>query len=174
MHRLFTRYLASPLGSLAISGTATGVSQVVFCETQKRGADYLPETPEISPPVHACLHQLQAYFAGELQEFDVAIAAQGTVFQQRVWTQLQQVPYGATQSYLQLARALGDEKCIRAAANANGRNPLSILIPCHRIIGSDGSLVGYAGDLWRKKWLLAHEYKHSGKQSLTLFDAAQA
>lgn len=101
--------------------------------------------------------QLEAYFSGNLRDFNIPMQINGTDFQLRVWKELQKIPYGQAISYLELARRLGDEKCIRAAARANGANPLSILIPCHRVIGSDGSLVGYGGGLDMKEFLLRLE-----------------
>jgi methylated-DNA-[protein]-cysteine S-methyltransferase len=101
--------------------------------------------------------QLEAYFSGNLRDFNIPMVAEGTDFQRRVWKELQKIPYGQAISYLELARRLGDEKCIRAAARANGANPIAILIPCHRVIGSDGSLVGYAGGLDMKEFLLRLE-----------------
>ena len=101
--------------------------------------------------------QLEEYFKGERTEFTVKLNPQGTVFQQRVWKELLQIPFNKTRTYLEQSKALGDVKAIRAVAAANGKNPIWILIPCHRVLGSDGSLTGYAGGIWRKKWLLAHE-----------------
>jgi len=101
--------------------------------------------------------QLEAYFSGNLRDFNIPTHVEGTEFQRRVWRELQKIPYGQAISYLELARRLGDEKCIRAAARANGANPISILIPCHRVIGSDGSLVGYGGGLDMKEYLLRLE-----------------
>ena len=101
--------------------------------------------------------QLEGYFSGNLRDFNIPMVAVGTEFQQRVWKELQRIPYGQAITYLELARRLGDEKCIRAAARANGANPISILIPCHRVIGSDGSLVGYGGGLDMKEFLLRLE-----------------
>jgi methylated-DNA-[protein]-cysteine S-methyltransferase len=114
-----------------------------------------------------CVQHLERYFEGTLTGFPFLQKArqEGTVFQQRVWQELINIPYGKTISYRELAMRLGDEKCIRAAASANGQNNLAIAVPCHRVIGSDGSLTGYAGGLWRKKWLLEHEAKNSGKAS---------
>ncbi|WP_405511839.1 methylated-DNA--[protein]-cysteine S-methyltransferase [Spirosoma sp. KNUC1025] len=115
---------------------------------------------------------MQEYFAGARQTFDFLMNPVGTAFQQTVWKALLEVPFGATLSYLTLTRRIGDEKAIRAVAAANGRNPLWIVVPCHRIIGSDGSLTGYAGGLWRKRWLLDHERVFSGHETgrqLSLF-----
>jgi methylated-DNA-[protein]-cysteine S-methyltransferase len=113
-----------------------------------------------------CVAQLIEYFDGKRQIFDFRINQCGTVFQQKVWQELENIPFGKTISYLELAKKLGDPKVIRAAASANGKNKLWIVVPCHRVIGSDGSLTGYAGGLWRKKWLLAHE---SNTEQLQLF-----
>jgi len=101
--------------------------------------------------------QLQEYFDGERQQFDLNLNPEGTAFQKKVWEALQHIPYGKTMTYLGLSQRLGDVKAIRAVANANGKNPLWIIVPCHRVIGSDGSLTGYAGGLHRKQWLLEHE-----------------
>jgi methylated-DNA-[protein]-cysteine S-methyltransferase len=111
-----------------------------------------------------CESQLKDYFNGVLTNFRFIenTIQTGTPFQQKVWKELQNIPFGKSISYLQLAINLGDEKCIRAAASANGKNNIAIAVPCHRVIGTDGSLTGYAGELWRKKWLLEHEAKFSG------------
>jgi methylated-DNA-[protein]-cysteine S-methyltransferase len=115
-------------------------------------------------PFDAVREQLDAYFAGDLDRFDVPLAVHGTDFQRRVWAQLAQIPFGETISYSELARRMGDLKLVRAVGSANGRNPISIIIPCHRVIGADGSLVGYGGGLERKKWLLEHEEVTSGRR----------
>lgn len=109
--------------------------------------------------------QLQDYFDGKRTRFDFQLNPVGTEFQQKVWKGLCEIPFGKTMSYLELAKQLGDVKAIRAVASANGKNPLWIVVPCHRVIGTDGSLTGYAGGLWRKKWLLEHE-NPSTQQSL--------
>lgn len=116
--------------------------------------------------LHECIAQLDEYFNHKRKEFTVKIKFNGTEFQKRVWNQLLNIPFGKTISYLDLAEKLGNPKVIRAAASANGKNKLAILVPCHRVIGSNGELVGYAGGLWRKKILLNHEL---GKDELTLF-----
>ena len=107
-----------------------------------------------------CATQLKAYFNNKLKTFDLKLNPEGTDFQKKVWKQLEKIPYGKTISYLDLAKQLGDAKTIRAAASANGKNPLWIIVPCHRVIGTDGSLTGYAGGLHRKQWLLNHESEH--------------
>jgi methylated-DNA-[protein]-cysteine S-methyltransferase len=115
-------------------------------------------------PFDAIREQLDAYFAGELDAFDLPLAPHGTPFQLRVWDELVRIPFGETISYSELARRLGDPKLVRAVGLANGRNPISIVIPCHRVIGADGSLVGYGGGLERKRWLLEHEAVASGRR----------
>ena len=106
-----------------------------------------------------CIEQLIQYFQGQRRVFEFPVFQEGTSFQEKVWNELTSIPYGKTISYLDLARRLGDPKSIRAAASANGRNNVAIVVPCHRVIGSKRDLVGYAGGLWRKKWLLDHETK---------------
>jgi methylated-DNA-[protein]-cysteine S-methyltransferase len=109
--------------------------------------------------MHQCTEELIEFFNGKRKKFDIPVCQSGTAFQQRVWNELVNIPFGKTISYLELARMLGDEKVIRAAAQTNGKNKIAIIVPCHRVIGSDKSLVGYAGGLWRKKWLLQHEFR---------------
>jgi len=122
-------------------------------------------TDEVPTYLKDCVQQLDEYFKGSRTEFDLKLNPIGTEFQLKVWQQLLEVPYGKTRSYLEQSKKIGDVKAIRAVASANGKNPLWIVIPCHRIIGSDGSLTGYAGGIWRKKWLLEHE-NPSTQQSL--------
>ncbi len=112
---------------------------------------------EIPENLQEAANQILEYFDGKRKNFTFQINPKGTAFQQKVWKELINIPFGKTISYLDLAKKLGDPKVIRAAASANGKNPLWIVIPCHRVIGTDGSLTGYAGGLWRKKWLLEHE-----------------
>lgn len=161
-----TTVFESPLGLVRVTGDEQGVSVIsctdVLLDTH-RAATYLPT------PVAQAVDQLKAYFAGERQTFEFPLNPVGTAFQQAVWQALLEVPFGATRSYLTLSRRIGDEKAIRAVAAANGRNPLWIVVPCHRIIGSDGSLTGYAGGLWRKKWLLEHEGAFARSGQLSLF-----
>lgn len=119
-----------------------------------------------------CKLQLESYFSGELMNFDLPLAPEGTEFQQKVWAELLKIPYGETITYLDLAVRLGDPKCIRAAGTANGKNPIAIVIPCHRVIGAGNKLTGYAGGIWRKKMLLELEMKHSPNKR-TLFENGQ-
>ena len=132
-----------------ISGNALGISEIKI-----EGDEISSEIPE---DLKAAVDQLNSYFEGNLKEFSFQVNPEGTAFQKKVWEALLQIPFGKTVSYLQLSRELGDVKAIRAVASANAKNPLWIVVPCHRVIGTDGSLTGYAGGLWRKKWLLEHE-----------------
>ncbi len=151
----------TPLGNAIFEGDANGISKLYLTEE-------IPETTSVSTPyLQEAKEQLQQYFSGELKEFNLKLNPEGTVFQKKVWQALQNIPYGKTASYMELAKELGDPLAIRAVAAANGKNPLWILVPCHRVIGSDGSLTGYAGGLWRKKWLLDHEQPVK-QQSLAL------
>ena len=154
-----TARIKTPLGIAEIAGDLDGLSYVKIIEEESRVSEEIPSALE------AAVDQLQKYFKGELQNFDLLLNPKGTDFQKRVWEKLTEIPYGQTTSYLQLSKDLGDEKAIRAVASANGKNPLWIIVPCHRVIGSDGSLTGYAGGLHRKKWLLDLENPPS-QQSL--------
>ncbi len=155
-----TTYYKSPLGLLRVGGTPAYINEVSFVdhldgsETGQSGLH-----GPVPPLVIECIEQLIQYFQGQRRVFDFPIGQEGTPFQQSVWTELTAIPFGKTLSYLELSRRLGDTKAIRAAAAANGRNNIAIVVPCHRVIGSKRDLVGYAGGLWRKKWLLDHETK---------------
>lgn len=143
--------LNTPLGTAEIIGDDTGISRIMILEE-----DHLPRE-EVPQELKKAVEQLELYFEGKLTAFNLEINPAGTEFQKKVWKALCEIPFGKTTSYLQLSKELGDIKAIRAVAAANGKNPLWIIVPCHRVIGSDGSLTGYAGGLWRKKWLLEHE-----------------
>lgn len=143
--------IKTPLGYTKIVGDEDGIISVIVLNSEEK------ETDIISDELEDCVIQLHEYFEGDRKQFDLKINPEGTEFQKQVWKQLEQIPYGKTISYLELSKQLGDVKAIRAVANANGKNPLWIIIPCHRVIGSDGSLIGYAGGLHRKQWLLEHE-----------------
>ncbi len=144
-------YIKTPLGIAEISGNREGISEIRISD------ENVEPSEEIPVELEEAVLQLKAYFKGNLQNFDLKLNPQGTSFQKKVWKALQEIPFGKTTSYQQLSIDLGDVKAIRAVAAANGKNPLWVVIPCHRVIGSDGSLTGYAGGLWRKKWLLEHE-----------------
>lgn len=146
-----TAFLETPLGVAEIKGDKMGLVSISIFSESKAFSDTIPAQ------LVDAVQQLREYFAGERKTFQLELNPQGTPFQKKVWTSLLEIPYGTTTTYLALSRKLGDEKAIRAVAAANGKNPLWIVAPCHRVIGSDGSLTGYAGGLWRKKWLLEHE-----------------
>ncbi len=156
----------SPIGTIRISVTESYVSEVHFCN-ENEGPDPCIN-PEWNPLLQECTEQLIEYFAGHRRIFDLPVHQEGTTFQQLVWGELNSIPFGKTISYADLARRLGDPKVIRAAASTNGKNRVAIIVPCHRVIGSNRDLVGYAGGLWRKKWLLDHENKWA-HGVLTLF-----
>ena len=153
-----TAYIKTPLGIATIIGDENGVSEI---SVSQEG-----EVSTIIPAVlQEAVLQLQDYFEKKRTSFDFKINLKGTEFQQKVWKGLLEIPFGKTMSYMELSKNMGDAKAIRAVASANGKNPLWIVVPCHRVIGADGSLTGYAGGLWRKKWLLEHE-NPSTQQSL--------
>lgn len=146
-----TAFIKSPLGITRITGDDNGIAEISI-----RNED-AEATPKIPKSLAKAVLQLQEYFDGTRTEFTFKLNPKGTDFQQKVWQELLQIPYGKTVSYMDITKKLGDVKAIRAVASANGKNPLWIVVPCHRVIGTDGSLTGYAGGLWRKKWLLEHE-----------------
>jgi methylated-DNA-[protein]-cysteine S-methyltransferase len=143
-------YIKTPLGITKIMGDENGISVISVSDE----GDISEQIPAV---LQEAVSQLMAYFEGKRTTFDFKLNPKGTEFQQKVWNGLLEIPFGKTMSYLELSKKLGDVKAIRAVASANGKNPLWIVVPCHRVIGTDGSLTGYAGGLWRKKWLLEHE-----------------
>ena len=153
-----TTYYQSPLGVLRISGTDTYIHEISFVDSLE-DASRSTANGLLSPIILQCVEQLIEYFSGQRRFFEFPIYQEGTAFQTRVWNELMSIPYGKTLSYLEMSRRLGDTKAIRAAAAANGKNNIVIVVPCHRVIGSKRDLVGYGGGLWRKKWLLEHETK---------------
>ncbi|MGZ8553466.1 MAG: methylated-DNA--[protein]-cysteine S-methyltransferase [Chitinophagaceae bacterium] len=152
----FTTYYHSPVGLLKISGTKDYISEVNFHDTTQKSERGKKEMP---PMLIQCIEQLIQYFNGERRIFDLPINQTGSAFQRETWSLLMTIPFGKTISYLQLAIKTGDPKATRAVANANGKNNVAIIVPCHRVIGANKELVGYGGGLWRKKWLLEHEMK---------------
>lgn len=160
MAKLYTQYYTSPVGILEITATDIVLTSVMFRDAEKRPSPKLDET-EINPIIEQCINELDEYFAGTRKTFDIAFSLQGTEFQNTVWTALNDIPYGKTITYAQQANNLKNPKAIRAIGTTNGLNKINIILPCHRIIGSNGKLTGYGGDLWVKAWLLEHEKKHT-------------
>lgn len=146
----------SPIGPLLISADENSITSIEF--------DKSCQTELTSELTSKCILQLEEYFQGERSDFDLPLNPEGTKFQQAVWNKLNETPFGKSISYSDLAISLGNIKTIRAAGTANGRNKIPIIIPCHRVIGKDGSLVGFSGGLWRKEWLLKHEGILQGEQ----------
>lgn len=167
MTRTFTTHLRTPIGWLEVRGDSDAILAVNFVE--RPGSSRRPRTEADALPavVAACLGQLEEYFQGGRTSFDLPLRLEGTPFQRRIWEALLRVPYGRTTTYRDLAAAVGNARATRAVGGANHRNPVSIIVPCHRVVGSDGGLTGYGGGLWRKEWLLGHERRHAGDRSST-------
>ena len=163
-----TAFIKTPLGTAKITGDDNGIASISILEegdpraTLEQAKHITKKIPKV---LKEAISQLEDYFTGKRTNFDFKLNPQGTEFQQKVWNALLEIPFGKTVSYMDITKKLGDVKAIRAVASANGKNPLWIVVPCHRVIGTDGSLTGYAGGLWRKKWLLEHEHP-SIQQSL--------
>lgn len=157
-------FLETPIGVLKIIGDEKAIKWVGFTEEGIRSTD--GKVPNV---VRKAKHQLKEYFEGKRKVFDIAVAPEGTHFQKTVWKELEDIPFGITSTYAKQAKKLGDLKKIRAVGGANSKNPIAIIIPCHRIIGSNGNLTGYAGGIERKKWLLKHECSLPGYSQLQLF-----
>lgn len=143
---------------IKITGSENGIRSVDFVDEQASPEGVHSQKDSQSHPIlDECVLQLDEYFKGERKEFTVKLNPEGTEFQKIVWNELLKNPFGRTVSYMELAKSIGDVKAIRAVGAANGKNKIAIIIPCHRVIGSNGKLTGYAGGLWRKEWLLKHE-----------------
>ncbi|MGA2531840.1 MAG: methylated-DNA--[protein]-cysteine S-methyltransferase [Candidatus Aminicenantales bacterium] len=158
---MFTAHFESPIGWVEIRAVRQGILSLNFVEkleTRRRPVVEASGRPEV---LKAGLTQIGEYFRGARSSFSLPLALEGTDFQMDVWKVLLRVPYGETTTYLDVAAAVGNMKATRAVGGANHRNPISIIVPCHRVVGSDGRLTGYGGGLWRKEWLLAHERKHA-------------
>ncbi len=155
MNATYQTYYQSPVGLLKIGATDHVINQVLFVNENEE----ITPVSELSPLLQQCIEQLIEYFNGARQVFDLPVYQEGTPFQNRVWSELLNIKFGRTISYLDLAKRLGDPKTIRAAASTNGKNNICIIVPCHRVVGTNNSLVGYSGGLPRKKWLLNHENK---------------
>ena len=157
-----TRFFDSPIGPLLLTGDETALTGLYLAEHLRREIPLGPRDDEVFAAVAT---QLAEYFAGERLSFDVPLAPAGTMFQRRVWQLLARIEYGTSRSYGALARELGNPNAARAVGLANGRNPISILVPCHRVVGSTGALTGYSGGLTNKQWLLRHEQTRAGRAS---------
>ena len=155
MSQQHTAYYASEIGMLQIIGTEEGILSVCFVDDPK------PRVVQVHQCLQSCVAQLGEYFGGKRREFSIPLLLTGTSFEKQVWQALRAIPYGQTKSYGDIARAIGHEKAARAVGNANRRNRLAVIIPCHRVIGSDGSLVGYYGGLPLKRRLLNLERSHT-------------
>lgn len=156
--------IQSPVGRIAIHASDAAIHAVLFVKSDDTSAITTTAPTRL---IQHCILQLSEYFEGSRKTFDLPLQQQGSSFQQKVWAKLPEIAYGRTISYLELSKRVGDVKAIRAVGTTNGRNQIAIIVPCHRVIGSDGSLTGYAGELWRKKWLLEHEGKFAnGVQTL--------
>ncbi|MGI9532761.1 methylated-DNA--[protein]-cysteine S-methyltransferase [Lutimonas sp.] len=152
-------FLKTPIGTAKIIGNDKGISEITVLDKDVQGTEVVPES------LRNCFNQLSEYFNGDRQIFSLKLNPKGTDFQKKVWDELLLIPFGKRTTYMKQTLKLGNEKAIRAVASANGKNPLWIVVPCHRVVGTDGSLTGYAGGIWRKKWLLEHE-SPSGQTSL--------
>ncbi|WP_207670508.1 methylated-DNA--[protein]-cysteine S-methyltransferase [Haloimpatiens lingqiaonensis] len=168
MEEITECYYKSPIGTIEIKGVAKGITSVQFVEKQLKNNKYIYEgnNNKVYPVINQCRDQLEEYFNGNRKEFEIDIILKGTSFQNKVWRELMKIPFGVTVSYKYIAEAIGSSKAFRAVGNANNKNPISIIIPCHRVIGANNKLVGYGGGLWRKEWLLNHENKLYHKDSI--------
>lgn len=152
-------YIESPIGRLLLTSDGTALTGLYMEPHKSQSTEGWVEDVTVAPLADA-VRQLIEYFAGTRRDFDLPLRLQGTAFQQRVWRELTEIPYGETWSYGELAKRIDKPSASRAVGLANGSNPISILVPCHRVIGADGSLTGYGGGIERKRWLLAHEGLH--------------
>ncbi|MEO9144516.1 MAG: methylated-DNA--[protein]-cysteine S-methyltransferase [Ginsengibacter sp.] len=156
-------YYQSPIGTIIVNVQDEYISEINFTDQKVETKSAMPEkfSKKEKAILKECTRQLDEYFSGKRKTFDFPFRQSGTLFREKVWKELTNIPYGKTISYLQLSQRIGNEKAVRAVGTANGQNNLSIVVPCHRVIGSDGSLTGYGGGLWRKQWLLEHENKYA-------------
>jgi methylated-DNA-[protein]-cysteine S-methyltransferase len=164
MEEAYLIYYSTPIGLLEITGSEEAVLSALFVETKNK-----PVSATIPNCLKECQLQLDEYFKGKRKTFDVPVLFTGTQFQKQVWSELTTIPYGRLTTYGALARKLNTPNSVRAIGNTNSKNKLCILLPCHRVVGQDGALVGYAGGLWRKQWLIEHEQGYAGYQQLKLF-----
>lgn len=171
MTEMYDIYYESPIGRLKISGSEAGITNLDFetgankeVKAINNQADNLYKLQNAPECLREAMIQLDEYFNGMRKEFSLKLQIEGTEFQKKVWQELLNIPYGATKSYKDIACAISNPKAVRAVGGANNKNKIAIIIPCHRVIGINGSLTGYAGELWRKEWLLNHESKYLNKK----------
>lgn len=167
-------YYNSPIGKIEITGNDEGIISVFFIEENIDKSPSLLASDnfnkkESSKVITDCIQQLDEYFASTRRQFELKLNPEGTAFQKKVWSKLIKIPYGKTKSYLDIAKQIGDANANRAVGNANAKNPVSIIVPCHRVIGNTGELVGYSGGMWRKEWLLNHENSAVFGKQIELF-----
>ena len=151
MTTTYKGYCKTEIGMIVVTGTEDGIMTLDF--TDEKVLE-IPETPEC---LRECIRQIDEYFQGKRKNFSVQLLMEGTDFQKKVWKELSKIPFGENVSYKDIATSIGKEGACRAVGAANGKNPVSIIVPCHRVIGTNGKLTGYGGGLWRKEWLLKHE-----------------
>jgi methylated-DNA-[protein]-cysteine S-methyltransferase len=158
----YTAYYHSPIGTLSIKSYGDSIAEILFANSWKGNTvneDEVNYDVPDSSIIKKCIRQLDQYFAGKRKKFDLKLTFSGSDFQRQVWNELLNIPFGKHISYMDLSKRIENVKAIRAVGTANGSNKICIVVPCHRVIGSNGELIGYGGDLWRKKWLLDHEAK---------------
>ncbi|MCE5231773.1 MAG: methylated-DNA--[protein]-cysteine S-methyltransferase [Mizugakiibacter sp.] len=165
---MYFDYCGTPIGPLLLAADATGALTHLDLPHERRPTTPQPDWRRAPERFDAARRQLEAYFAGTLTAFDLPLGPRGTAFQRQVWAALCEVPYGTTASYAEIARRIGRPAAVRAVGAANGANPIGIIVPCHRVIGSNGSLTGYGGGLPMKRYLLEHERRHAPPPRLVL------
>lgn len=156
--KMYRAFYKSPIGDIEVTATAKEICSLEFVKGKRTG-----KATKLSPALREALKQLDEFFRGKRRIFELMLRLEGSEFQLDVWQALLDIPYGATASYRDVAKAVGRPEAVRAVGAANGANPISLIIPCHRVIGADGRLVGYGGGLDRKEWLIEHEWKHAGQ-----------
>jgi methylated-DNA-[protein]-cysteine S-methyltransferase len=168
----YTTHLSTPVGPLEITAEEDEIIEILFLEAKHKPSPKRPITKETNEVIKKCVQELEAYFEGKIQTFTFRYKLRGTDFQVQAWQALEQIPYGTLITYGAQAKQIGNPKASRAIGLCNGNNPISIVVPCHRVVGANGNLTGYGGDLWVKEWLIKHELKQIGKaqpEQLSLF-----
>jgi AraC family transcriptional regulator of adaptative response/methylated-DNA-[protein]-cysteine methyltransferase len=175
---VFTEIIETPIGNMVAGSTEDGICLLEFTDRRMLNTEYKIISKYLKDEIceghtahiESITKELREYFEGRRKSFTIPLVFTGTGFQKSVWNELLRIPFGSTRSYSKQAESVGDISSVRAVANANGMNKISIVVPCHRVIGENGHLTGYGGGLWRKKWLIDHEKKFSGQPvSLSLF-----